>query len=154
MVNNKEIINQYVNDYCKLRNRQNAVYSIYAKKFNLTTIELFVLDILWFEENECTQKMICERLSINKQTISSIINKFIKLGYFSFEEVETDKRNKKIVFTKEGYEYTKQIIPPAAEAENIAMGNLIFSQIEELVKLTTLFTENMEKEFNAIKEVK
>ncbi len=60
-------INQLVNEYCQLRDRQYAVYTNCAKQYGLTTNELFVLDILWFSNNGCTQKEICDRLSANKQ---------------------------------------------------------------------------------------
>ena len=79
-------INELVNAYCRLRDRQHAVYSHCAKRHDLTTNELFVLDILWFAPEGCTQTEICERLSSNKQTIAAIITRFWKKGYkrFSF----------------------------------------------------------------------
>lgn len=145
-------INKLLNDYCKLRDRQYAVYNRCAKKNGLTLNELFVLDILWFAEDGETQKAMSERLSTNKQTISSIINKFEKLGYVNFIEVKEDRRNKKVCLTKKGRDYSKDIIPPAAKADNLAMGKLGLKKTQELVKLTTEFTENMEKEFKKIIE--
>lgn len=41
-------VNELVNAYCGLRDRQRAVYDRCAKRHNLTVNELFVLDILWF----------------------------------------------------------------------------------------------------------
>lgn len=149
MVVSKEI-NDLVNEYCRLRDRQYAVYHKCAKQNGLSTNELFVLDILWFAENGITQKEICERLSANKQTIASIINKFYDKGYVEYFEVKEDRRNKLIKFTENGLKYAKQIIPPAAGAENLAMANLGIENIKQLVKLTIKFTENMEIEFSKI----
>ena len=73
MIAGKEI-NDFVNSYCRLRDRQTAVYHRCAKMHGLTVNELFVLDILWFAPNGCTQKEISDRLSSNKQTINAIIN--------------------------------------------------------------------------------
>lgn len=87
-------VNELVNAYCGLRDRQHAVYERCAKRHNLTVNELFVLDILWFAPDGCTQKEICERLSANKQTIAAITGRFLKKGYIRMEEVAKDRRNK------------------------------------------------------------
>lgn len=143
-------INELVNAYCRLRDRQHAVYSKCAKRHGLTANELFVLDILWFAPNGCTQTEICGRLSSNKQTIAAIITKFWKKGYITYEEVAEDRRNKRIRFTDSGKEYAAAVIPPAAEAENFAMAELGLENLTELVSLTTKLTENMEKHFSRI----
>lgn len=140
-------INNLVNAYCRLRDRQHAVYSQCAKQHDLTTNELFVLNILWFAPEGCTQTEICKRLSSNKQTIAAIITRFWKKGYIAYEEVMEDRRNKRILFTEAGKEYAGAIIPPAAEAENLAMAELGLEKLTELVRLTESLTENMEKQF-------
>lgn len=151
MIAGKEI-NDFVNAYCKLRDRQIAVYDRCAKMYNLTVNELFVLDILWFAPNGCTQKEICDRMSANKQTINAIITRFDKQGFISYTEVKEDRRNKRIGLTERGKSYAKDIIPPAADAENLAMADMPLDRVAELVKLTTVFTENMERRFADIKE--
>lgn len=153
MIAGKEI-NKFVNEYCRLRDRQLAVYDGCAKLHGLTVSELFVLDILWFAEDGCTQKDICERMSANKQTINSIIIRFDKKGFISYAEVKEDRRNKRILLTEKGKSYAKDIIPPAAFAENLAMADMPLDKIAELVKLTAVFTENMERRFAEIKEQK
>lgn len=140
-------INDLVNAYCRLRDRQHAVYNKCAKQHDLTTNELFVLDILWFAPEGCTQTEICERLSANKQTIAAIVTRFWKKGYLILEEVAEDRRNKRIRFTEAGRAYAGAIIPPAANAENLAMAELGAENLTELVDLTTRLTENMEKYF-------
>lgn len=151
MIAGKEI-NDFVNAYCKLRDRQYAVYDRCAKMHGLTVNELFVLDILWFAPDGCTQKEISERLSANKQTVNAIVTRFDKQGFISFAEVKEDRRNKRIVLTDSGKAYAKNIIPPAADAENLAMADMPLEKVAELVKLTTVFTENMERRFAGIKE--
>ncbi len=153
MIADKEI-NKFVNEYCRLRDRQLAVYDGCAKLHGLTVSELFVLDILWFAEDGCTQKDICERMSANKQTINSIITRFDKKGFISYAEVKEDRRNKRILLTEKGKSYAKDIIPPTADAENLAMADMPLDKIAELVKITTVFTENMERRFADIKERK
>ena len=147
-----EEVRAFVNQYCLLRDMQFAAYELYARKYGLTAKELFVLDIIWFAPNGCLQSEICERLSATKQTVSAIIKKFWKLGYLSLTESEIDRRNKIVRFTEAGVAYAKKIIPPAANAEIDAMAELSGKDIAELVRLTTLFSEQMKAKFQAIKE--
>ena len=81
-------INDLVNAFCVLRDRQYAVYAKCAAHHGLTVNELFVLDILWFSPDGCTQTDICRRLSANKQTIAAITGRFLKKGYISLQEVK------------------------------------------------------------------
>ena len=150
---NREKVRGYVNQYCRLRDVQFSAYELYARKHNLTAKELFVLDIIWFATDGYMQSEICERLSATKQTISAIIKKLLRLGYVSLTEDETDRRNKIIRFTAAGEEYAKKIIPPAAEAEIDAMEELSKEDITELVRITALFSNNMKKKFDEIKEM-
>ena len=149
MIVGKEI-NELVNAYCRLRDRQRAIYDKCAKRHDLTINELFVLDILWFAPEGCTQTEICERLSSNKQTIAALITRFWKKGYITYEEVAEDRRNKRSRFTRAGRAYAETIIPPAADAENLAMAELGAEKLTELVDLTTRLTESMEKQFSRI----
>ncbi len=147
----REKVRAYDNEYCKLRDIQFAAYELYARKHNLTAKELFVLDIIWFAPNGCLQTEICERLSATKQTVSAIIKKFWKMGYISLTEAENDRRNKIVRFTDAGMEYAEQIIPPAANAEVDAMGDLSDNDISELVRITTQFSASMKERFEQLK---
>lgn len=151
---NREEVRNYVNQYCHLRDVQFAAYELYARKYNLTAKELFVLDIVWFAPDGCLQSEICERLSATRQTVSAIIKKFRRFGYISLTESETDRRNKIVCFTDAGREYAAKIIPPAANAEIDAMAELDLSDedVAELVRLTTLFSNQMAKKFSEIRE--
>lgn len=147
---NREEVRAYVNQYGRLRDIQFAAYELYARKYNLTAKELFVLDILWFSEDGCLQSDICKRLSATKQTISAIIKKFWKLGYLSLTEATADRRNKIIRFTDAGREYARPIIPPAAHAEIDAMAELSENDIKALIRITTLFSNTMKEKFDQI----
>ena len=143
-------IRERANQYGRLRDVQYAAYELYARRHNLSAKELFVLDIIWFAPDGCLQSEICERLSATKQTISAIIKKFLKQGYLSLTESETDRRNKIDRFTKSGMEYAEKIIPPAADAEIEAMGELSEKDMAELVRLTTLFSHCIKERFDKL----
>ena len=143
----REEVRTYVNAYCKLRDVQFAAYEMYARRYRLTAKELFVLDLIWFSEDGCYQSDICNQLSATKQTISAIVKKFQKLGYVTLTESGTDHRSKLIQLTDAGKVYTKNIIQPAADAEIDAMAELDGEDIKELVRLTTLFSDNTSQKF-------
>ena len=113
----RETVRANVNWYCRLRDVQYGAYESYARRHGLTTKELFVLDIIWFSPDGCSQTEICARMSATKQTVSAIVKKFIGMGYMELTESEQDRRNKTIHLTDEGREYVGRIILPAAEAE-------------------------------------
>ena len=149
---NRENVRNYVNQYGRLRDLQFAAFELHARKHGLTAKEEFVLDIIWFSPDGCLQSEICERLSATKQTVSAIIKKFLKKGYVSLSESESDRRNKIVRFTDAGIAYARKIIPPAAEAETDAMAELSDKDIAELVRLTTLFSLCMRKKFDEIEK--
>ena len=94
------------------------------------------------------------RAPFYKQTIAAIAGKFLKNGYITFEEVEKDRRCKRIRFTQKGLQYAGEVIPAAARAENIAMAKLNVTTAAELVRLTEIFTKNMEIAFAETEEQK
>lgn len=145
----REEVRAYDNACCKLRDMQFAAYEFYVRKHALTAKELFVLNILWFAPDGCLQSDICDRLSATKQTVSTIIKKFLKQGYLTMEESPTDRRNKIVRFTEAGFQYAGQIIQPAAKAEVDAMVELRDENIAEFVRITTLFSGFMKQHFNA-----
>lgn len=148
----RENIRAYVNWYCRLRDVQYAAYDEYARRFGLTTNELFVLDIIWFAAEGCSQTDISKRMSTSKQTISAIIKKFMRMGYVTLSESESDRRNKIVRLTDSGMEYARRIIVPAAEAEIDAMGELSEKEIETLVHLTDKLSFNMKNHFENARE--
>ena len=147
---NQDQVRSYVNQYCHLRDLQFAAYELYARRHNLTAKELFVLDLIWFAPEGCLQSDICQRLSATKQTVSAIIKKFLKMGYLTLSDSQSDRRNKIIRFTEAGVEYVKNIIPPAAEAEIDAMSQLSEEDMAQLVHLTTVFSQLMKEKFDRI----
>jgi DNA-binding MarR family transcriptional regulator len=137
----------YVNTYGHLRDIQYAAYDHYAREIGLTAKELFVLSILFFVPQGCHESALCERLSSNKQTISAIIKKFKKKGYLSLVKDRGDARNKIIRFSTKGKAWVNKIIPLAAEAEILAMGDLSKEEMKQLVSLTERFSRAMTNRF-------
>lgn len=79
-----------------------------------------------------TQKQICEMGEIPKQTINKGIAILKQDKLITLRESETDKREKIIVRTKQGEEYSQELLAPLFELEEkvvLRMGVDLFEQL-------------------------
>lgn len=126
-------IQEQIRQYCSYLNEWNAAYEDYARSVGLSYTGLSVLSALCGTEN-CTQKMLCERCFLPKQTVNTTITAFYKKGWVRLEELPEDRRNKIIRFTPEGQAAADAIMQRIRESELKSMGAL--SESERLVLLS------------------
>lgn len=118
-------------------------YNSYAKSAGLTPSGFEVLNIIW-EEKECTQITIAQRIFLPKQTVNAIIQKLHKNGIIEIlSDSCSDKRNKIIKFTKNGRTFAENIISRAKECEYRALDAVGKEKIEELINIITLYKNNL-----------
>lgn len=137
------------NQYGYLRDIQFSAYTNFAKKFGITTLELLTFAII-FHNDGCNQAYICTRTSTNKQTISEIIKKYIKLDYLFLKESKEDKRSKEVYMTDKGSKEIGKIIKKLNEVEVRVMSSLSEKDAKKLLELTKIFSENMKAAFDFI----
>lgn len=111
------------------------VYEDYAKSVGLTYMSLTVLQIVYYAENPCTQKEICELSHYNKQIVNSIIKGFYDKGYLRLKEAVADRRNKYVMLSAGGKRYADNILMPLWEIEEKALTVLSDSEREKLVEM-------------------
>lgn len=121
-----------IRQYCSYLHEWNAAYEDYARSVGLSYTSLSVLSALYGTE-KCTQKMLCERCFLPKQTVNTTITAFYKKGWIRLEELPEDRRNKTIHFTPEGQKMADEIVRRVHESELQSMGAL--SESERLVLL-------------------
>lgn len=61
-----------------------------------------ILTVLYANNNKLTMKEIAKKVGKDKSTITSLVNKLIKLGYVTKETSEEDKRVSFIILTEKG----------------------------------------------------
>lgn len=121
-------------------------YNEYAKSEGLTLAEFKVLVILWREKNP-TQKKITQLTYLPKQTVNVIIKGFVNRGLISEPiELDTDKRNKVISFTKNGKKEAESIIEKAKKLEYSALSSLGKERINALLDALTIYKNNLKVE--------
>ena len=113
----------------------NASYEEYARRVGLSYTSLAVLSTLYDAEN-CTQKMLCERCFLPKQTVNAAITAFYKKGWVRLEELPEDRRNKTIHLTAPGREEAERVLRRVRESERQAMGELTEEERAVLLSAT------------------
>ncbi len=123
------------------------VYENIAKKYGLNYNSLMVLYTL-YEIDVCTQKIVCQRYLIPKQTVHSILKEFEKKGYIYFEPYPGSKREKIIKLTNEGKLFADPVIEKVNYIEEKTMENIGSKTCRSLVESTMAHCEQFEKIFN------
>lgn len=137
-------VQEQINQYFSLLREWNASYEDYAKSVGLSYTHLQILHTIYDTEN-CTQKLLCERCFLPKQTVNLAITAFYKQGFILLKETQKDRRAKTIHFTPKGEEYAKNVLMTVKDGENTAMNNLTAEQREMLLALTEKYVRNCMK---------
>lgn len=98
----------------------NALYEDWARKHGLSYYELLVILSLSEKDMVHTQKNICRRWQLPKQTVNSILKNFIGRDWVVLVPSAEDKRNKVIVPTKEGKSVIHKVSSQLAQDEKNA----------------------------------
>lgn len=104
-------------------NRVNAVYESFARRQGSSFSGMLVFAHIAQAEG-CTQKEICERALLNKQTANSIVKALRDRGLVELKPLKSDRRSKGIFLTEEGLRFAEKTVGRIAEAERIAMSSL------------------------------
>ena len=140
----KKDIDRQINEFCNELHNINGIYDDYARSVNIPYTNLYILSMI-SKNDECTQKIICERTFLPKQTVNAIITGFYKKGLVELRELPSDRRNKTIHLTNEGKEYIKEIISHIQDAEYAAMKSLSEEQRKVLIESLYIYKEAFKK---------
>ena len=130
-----EAIAGYIQAYCACLQEWNASYEDYAKSVGLNFTSLSILSAIYGSEN-CTQKMLCERCFLPKQTVNAAVTAFYKKGWIRMQELPEDRRNKTIHFTEAGRSEVERILQKIRQSERAAMGGFREEEQKQLLELT------------------
>lgn len=126
---------EYLHIYFEIK----AQYEAYAKSLGLSYSTLSALRIILKYDGECTQKTICERTFLPKQTVNAIVSGLLRHGAIGMSALDSDKRKKVIHLTDKGREFALEAIQKIKDAENKAMGSLDKSQRTAMLTALQLY---------------
>jgi Transcriptional regulators len=117
-------VNADANEFLSLYSELNAQYETYAKSVGLSYSSLSVLRIILEHDGEYTQKTICERAFLPKQTVNAIVTSLLQHEAIKMSESDSDRRQKVIHFTSKGRDFALGAIQRIKKAESKAMESL------------------------------
>lgn len=131
--------------FCSAWQSISTIYEDYARKSGVSYNSLYILNAILYTEN-CTQKQICEKTLLPKQTVNNVVTSFFKSGYIELREFSENRRIKTIHLTEKGMEYAHTLIPHIHKADCRAMETLTEKQQDTLLKLTNMYVSAFRKE--------
>lgn len=134
-----------VRAFCDAWQSLSVIYEDYARRSGISYNGLCILDAIQQTEN-CTQKFICEKTLMPKQTVNNVITAFYKSGYIELLELLENRRIKTIHLTPEGERYVNALIPHIYEADWRAMEVLTAEQQDTLIQLMDTFVAAFRRE--------
>lgn len=145
----RQTIEEQVRQFCDAWQDLNLIYEAYARSINVPYTSLYILSMITQNEN-CTQKTICEKTLLPRQTVNTVITGFYRKKWITLEEMPEDRRIKTIHLTKEGKKFTDQMIPQIQKAELQAMETLSPEQRETLLKGIRTYRDAFETAMSSI----
>lgn len=138
-------IEERTQTFCSTWQSLSTIYEDYARKSGVSYNSLYILNAISQIEN-CTQKLICEKTLLPKQTVNNVISGFYKSGYIELRELPENRRIKTIHFTEKGKAYADTLVPHIYEASCKAMQALSEQQQDELQNLMNRYVSAFRKE--------
>ncbi len=131
--------------FCNAWQSLSTIYEDYARKSGVSYNSLYILNAIRQTKN-CTQKQICEKTLLPKQTVNNVVTGFFKSGYIELRELPENRRIKTIHLTKEGKEYADTLIPHINQANIVAMEVLTEEQQDTLLNLMDIYVAAFRRE--------
>ena len=120
--------------FCNAWQSLNIIYDDYARKSGISYNSLYILNAIQ-QIKDCTQKQICEKTMLPKQTLNNVVTAFYKSGYIELRECPENRRVKTIHLTETGEQYADTLITHIHRADKLAMGALTEKEQDMLLSL-------------------
>ena len=116
-------------------------YSSWAKEQGTTYNVITTIRTVLEEQGHCTQKLICDRQRLPKQTVNTILKDFEDKGFVTFTESTEDKRNKLITLTESGLTYAKETSAALYQKDFEVANKMGFERMESLIENLSLYAQ-------------
>ena len=134
ITNNERITNAITEIEFSTVNLYQSFFEEHHVSFELMTI----LYALLFYKN-ITQKQICIKTRLPKQTVHNIINKLKAADFVYLIPNEDDRREKFVILTPKGEQYGLEMIRPASEINNMVAERMGIDFLSNLLKDLELY---------------
>lgn len=131
--------------FCNAWQSISMIYEDYARKSGISYNSLYILNAIQ-QIKDCTQKQICEKTLLPKQTVNNVVTAFYKNGYIELREFPENRRIKTIHLTEKGRQYADKLIPHIHQADKVAMEVLTEEEQDTLLSLMDTYVSAFRKE--------
>ena len=121
-------------------------YSSFARKMGVDTSELYVVDALWDEGEGLSQRTICERCDMGKQTISAICKRLAARDVVVAHAGQVDKRERIMALTDEGREQWRLPVESMRELELKAAAAISPEEAELFIRVIKQYAKTFQEE--------
>lgn len=125
------------------------LYDEIAKRTNLSRYQMLILYHLDYSD-DMTQSKLVEALYLPKQTVNSILLKWKEEGYLTFEFLENNKKEKKIVLTEAGNIFIKTSLKELKIIEKNVLKKMGSKNTLEYIKQNEMFRKCLKEELNNV----
>ena len=132
-------------EYYELWGRMDDVYDHWAKARGISYTELLFLYTLWETDRPITQRDLCQRWHLPKQTVNSILHALAKREIVVFKESTQDHRRKEILLTTQGMRLAQTVIRELQTHELEVIQTIGISSMRAMLKETKRFLDAFEE---------
>lgn len=133
---------QELREFNRLYKRLDDLYHSLSLKMGMSDSTFIILYTIAELGDGCSQKEICEQVSISKQTINSSIRKLEGSGVIRLVK-GTRGRELHILLTEAGKRIIREKIYPIMEAEDRAFTHMPAEDRAEFLRLSRLYVDEM-----------
>lgn len=112
------------------------LYHNYSASCGLSEMAFWLLYIIWYMGDGCTQSDVRDIWFFKSQSINTALKKLETQGYLSLEPIPGNKKSKQIVLTEDGRKLSQKIIEPLIRAELNALETMNEQERELFVELS------------------
>lgn len=138
---------QELREFNYLYRKIEELYHNFSLKIGLSDSAFAILYAICEEGDGCSQKLLCQQLSMSKQTIHSAIRKLEKEEILWLKK-EEKARERYIYLTEKGIELVQKKIHPVMELEERVFLKMPEQEKEEFLRLTRKYVKAMTEEGN------
>lgn len=127
-----------IEDFRRVDKEIDSIYTDFIKKSGISHSEFWILLMVY--EGVRGQKVISEELFWSKQTVNSACSKLQSRGLISLELSAKNKKEKEIVLTQAGQEFSDMYVKSLYKAEDVIWEKFSEEERIAIIKLLTKYS--------------
>lgn len=125
-----------------------SVYHTVASRSGISDNEFWVWYALLYFEGDISQQDICDRWSLPKQTVNTIIANMTKSGFVFLEQIPGSRNRKNICLSDNGRKYGENIVRRVYEAEQNTLSRLTEQERQTCTRLMGKYIALLKEEIH------